>query len=193
VQILAFDTATTVATAALLRDGEVVGEARAAQAGAILVAADSLVDDPARLDALAVGVGPGSFTSIRIGLAAARALALSLDLPVAGVSTLAALEAGAPGATPVIDARRGEVFALVDGEERVLAPHELEADGRTLVGDGAIRYRTLFCGAEIPPDESELHVPRARFHALLARDFGAADAVEPTYLRLPDVDKAAAR
>jgi tRNA threonylcarbamoyladenosine biosynthesis protein TsaB len=193
VQILAFDTATTVATAALLRDGEVVGEARAAQAGAILVAADSLVDDPARLDALAVGVGPGSFTSIRIGLAAARALALSLDLPVAGVSTLAALEAGAPGATPVIDARRGEVFALVDGEERVLAPHELEADGRTLVGDGAIRYRTLFRGAEIPPDESELHVPRARFHALLARDFGAADAVEPTYLRLPDVDKAAAR
>jgi tRNA threonylcarbamoyladenosine biosynthesis protein TsaB len=193
VQILAFDTATTVATAALVRDGEVVGEARAAHAGEILAAADTLVDDPAHLDALAVGIGPGSFTSIRIGLAAARALALSLDVPVAGVSTLAALEAGAPGATPVIDARRGEVFALVDGEERVLAPDALAAEGRTLVGDGAIRYRSLFRGAEIPPDDSDLHAPRARFHALLAREFGAAEAVEPTYLRLPDVDKAAPR
>ena len=45
-------------------------------------------------------------------------------------------------------------------------------------------------GAEIPPDESELHVPRARFHALLARDFGPPDLVEPIYLRVPDAEKA---
>lgn len=192
-QILAFDTATTVATAALVRDGEVAGEARAAHAGEILAAADGLVRDPAELDALAVGVGPGSFTSIRIGLAAARALSLALGVPVAGVSTLTALEAGAPGAVPVIDARRGEIFALVDGEERVLAPEQLEAEGRTLVGDGAVRYRDVFRGAEIPPDDSELHLPRARFHALLARDFGDAEQVGPTYLRVPDVDKAARR
>ncbi len=53
-----------------------------------------------------VGRGPGSFTSIRIGLAMARTLALALDVPVAGASTLEAFAAG----TPVLDARRGEVF-----------------------------------------------------------------------------------
>jgi tRNA threonylcarbamoyladenosine biosynthesis protein TsaB len=189
VQILAFDTATTTPTAALVRDGDVVGERAAAHAGAILAAADELVEDPRELDGIAVGVGPGSFTSIRIGLAAARALALALDVPVAGVSTLAALEAGAPGALPVIDARRDEVFALVDGLERVLPPEQLDAVGRTLVGDGAVRYRERFAGADIPPDDSELHVPRARFHALLAHAFGNAEEVEPTYLRIPDVDQ----
>ena len=46
-------------------------------------------------------------------------------------------------------------------------------------------------GAEIPPDDDARHVPRARFHAALARDFGPADAVEPLYLRVPDAEKAA--
>ena len=44
-------------------------------------------------------------------------------------------------------------------------------------------------GAEIPPDESEQHVPRARFHAVLARDFGPAELVEPLYLRVPDAER----
>src|SRR5437764_155460 len=94
------------------------------------------------LDALAVGIGPGSFTGVRIGLATARGLALALDLRGAGVSTLAALAAGAPGAVPVVDARRSEVFALVDGEPSVLAPPDLAIEpGRVYIGDGARRYR----------------------------------------------------
>src|SRR5439155_10793463 len=97
---------------------------------------------PAELDLLVVGIGPGSFTGIRIGLAAARGLALALDVPVAGVSTLAALAAGAPGAVPVIDARRREVFSLVGGEPRCLAPADLRLPPGTLcVGDRAVRYR----------------------------------------------------
>ena len=188
-RVLAFDTATSVTTVAIVRDGELLGELRAEHASRLLEAVDELVEDPQAIDAIAVGTGPGSFTSIRIGLAAARALALALDVPVAGVSTLDALAAGAPGATPVVDARRGEVFALVDGQARVLAPGELDVTGRTLVGDGAIRYREAFATAEIPPDQSELHVPRARFHAKLAREFGDADAVEPIYLRVPDAEK----
>jgi tRNA threonylcarbamoyladenosine biosynthesis protein TsaB len=192
--ILAFDTATDVATSALVDDGEVLGE-RASRAVTLLEDVDALLRQAGArtgdLQGLAVGTGPGSFTGLRVGLATARGLALSLGLPVAGVSTLDALAAGAPGALPVIDARRGEVFVL-QGEPRVLAPQDLQLDAGTVcVGDGAVRYRAGLeaKGAEIPPDRDERHVPRARFHAQLARDFGPAELVEPMYLRVPDADK----
>jgi len=199
VLILAFDTATEAATSALVDDGEVLAE-RVSRAQTLLEDVDALLRQggahPRDLDALAVGVGPGSFTGVRIGLAAARGLALALDVSGAGVSTLAALAAGAPGALPVVDARRREIFTLADGEPAVLAPEALDLDpGTVCVGDGARRYRELLeeKGAEVPPDGDERHLPRARFHAALARDFGPVELLEPLYLRVPDAEQAVKR
>jgi tRNA threonylcarbamoyladenosine biosynthesis protein TsaB len=193
--IVAFDTATDVATSALVWDGEVLGEL-ASRPISVLEDIDALLRRggvrDSQLEGIVVGIGPGSFTGLRMGLATARALAFSLELPMAGVSTLDALAAGAPGATPVIDARRREVFALVGGEPVVLPPAQLPvADGRVYVGDGALRYREAIeaAGGTVPPDDSELHLPRARFHAQLAGEFGLPELVQPMYLRVPDVDR----
>jgi tRNA threonylcarbamoyladenosine biosynthesis protein TsaB len=198
VLILAFDTATDVATSALVWDGEVLGEL-ASRPVTVLEAVDALLRRggvrDSQLEGLVVGTGPGSFTGLRMGLATARTLAFSLDIGLAGVSTLDALAAGAPGATPVVDARRREVFALVSGRPVVVAPADLPVEpGRSYIGDGAVRYREVIEGAGgvVPDAGSELHLPRARFHAELARDFGLPDLVQPMYLRVPDVDRTSA-
>jgi tRNA threonylcarbamoyladenosine biosynthesis protein TsaB len=198
VLILAFDTATDRATSALVDDGEVLGE-RVSRASTLLADVDALLRQagahPRDIDALALGTGPGSFTGIRIGLAAARGLALALDVQAAGVSTLDALAAGSPGALPVVDGRRREVFTLADGP-CVLRPSELHVEtGRLCVGDGAVRYRDVLeeAGGSVPPDDDERHVPWARHHAGLATHFGPAELVEPIYLRAPDADRAIGR
>jgi tRNA threonylcarbamoyladenosine biosynthesis protein TsaB len=191
---LALDTATAIATTALVRDGAVLGE-RASIPIRVLEDVDALLRDsgadPRDLDAIVVGTGPGSFTGVRLGLGAVRGLAFALELPVAGVSTLAALAAGAPDAVPVIDAKRREVFVEQDGAIVALPAALFEAPGRTCVGDGALRYRAHLeaTGAIVPPDDDERHMPRARFHVALAGEFGPAERVEPVYVRAPDADR----
>jgi tRNA threonylcarbamoyladenosine biosynthesis protein TsaB len=186
--IFAFDTATSRASCALLRDGELFGE-RLTEAREVLAAADELVREaglePSEIDAVVVGTGPGSFTGVRIGLATARGLALALDVPVAGVSTLHAYTGG----QPVIDARRGEVFT---SGPAIARPDELDVRGVRLVGDGAVRYRELFeaAGADVPPDDDVAHRPAAYLLVAHAASFGAVEDVDPLYLRDPDATPA---
>jgi tRNA threonylcarbamoyladenosine biosynthesis protein TsaB len=192
--VLAFDTATEIATCALVSDGDVVGERRTT-AGALLRDVEALTAGAgvpaAAIDRIVVGRGPGRYTGLRMGLVTARALSFALGAPVSGVSTLDALAAGAPGALPVVDARRREVFVLASGPV-CLAPERLDLEpGRLCVGDGAVRYRDVLerAGADVPDDDDPRHIPWARHHALLAGAEAGSDGAEPIYLRAPDADK----
>ncbi|HEY0388576.1 MAG TPA: tRNA (adenosine(37)-N6)-threonylcarbamoyltransferase complex dimerization subunit type 1 TsaB [Gaiellales bacterium] len=200
--LLALDTATDAATACLWRDGQVLSESVTSGRS---TAAQRLLDDvhhllragrvePAQLDAVVAGTGPGTFTGLRIGLASARALGFALGIPVHGVCTLDALLAGDGVDVACIDARRGEVFCKGAGIDiRAIAPDELAAilpEGATVAGDGAVRYReTLGEVAAVPPDGSPLHVPWSRHHAAL-RELWTAP--EPLYVRAPDAERSIA-
>jgi len=194
---LVMDSATARAVCGLVLDGRELAFAsaeggRAAQRSLVLVDEVLARADrtPGDLSRIVVGCGPGSFTGLRIGIATARGLALGLGLPCSGASTLAALAAGAPGALPLIDARRGELFAPgSDGEAAVAQPEEIAAQiahGTLCVGDGAVRYRALLqaAGALVPPDDDARHAPGSAALAALA----GQNAPEPFYVRRPDAE-----
>ncbi|MBI4609850.1 MAG: tRNA (adenosine(37)-N6)-threonylcarbamoyltransferase complex dimerization subunit type 1 TsaB [Candidatus Rokubacteria bacterium] len=168
-KILAIETSTLAGSAALLDGEQLVGEytlnVRTTHSERLLTAVDRLLQDagwtPATLEGLAVSIGPGSFTGLRIGVSTVKGLAFSLGIPAAAVSTLEALAWQLPFARhpvcPVLDARKGEVYAALfrwedaglvrDWEDQALAPDDLCArlSGPTIfVGDGITSYGTLF-------------------------------------------------
>lgn len=169
--ILAVDTTTRFGSVALVRGEEVLAEVNYASPSSHSRQVFQAVDDVVRLsglkfdqiEGLAVAAGPGSFTGIRIGLSLVKALALASGLPLAAVSALEALALKLifPGSglmVPMIDARKGEVFAgaylaAEEGLQEVLAPgafnpssflSRLPSDGPvSFIGTGADLYRTL--------------------------------------------------
>jgi tRNA threonylcarbamoyladenosine biosynthesis protein TsaB len=220
VNVLGIDTSTPASAVCVLRaDGEafevepaperVTG--RPAHARELMPAVAHCVERSGlrwdELDAIAVGIGPGPFTGLRIGVTAARALAQAHGAELRPVSSLAALAQGFAtddrrAALPVIDARRGEVFAaLHTGGETVWEPFaaapealadRIRNDGVAprAGGDGAVRFRDVLeaAGADVPPDDSRAHVVRGIAICRLAAAAAAVpiEAVLPDYLRLPD-------
>jgi len=124
-RILALETATSACTVAVTHGSSVLAELtlqvpRAHSTRLMPLVAQAIADSgfaKTDLDGVAVGIGPGSFTGLRIGLATAKGLAFALGKPCAGVSTLKALAYGTGAqlglVVPMLDAKRGEVFAAV--------------------------------------------------------------------------------
>lgn len=168
-KVLGIDTATGIASVAVLDGGAVLAQAQSETAGHradLLVLVDDVCSRAgitARdLDGVAIGAGPGSFTGLRIGMATAKGIAFAAGKPLWAVSSLAALAYAELELNPtgivvaVLDARRGEVYAgayqldrgalALVGEERVLPPAELPAfapPGARYTGDAAAAYPDL--------------------------------------------------
>ncbi|WP_150236803.1 tRNA (adenosine(37)-N6)-threonylcarbamoyltransferase complex dimerization subunit type 1 TsaB [Nocardiopsis quinghaiensis] len=208
--LLAFDTATPAVTAAIGEsgpDGAFTLRASAASVDArrhgellsptVARLAEEAGTALADLDHVAVGIGPGPYTGLRVGLATAHALAEALGVPCHGIATLDALAFATGRTEPFVamtDARRKEVFwARYDdhltrvGEVRVDRPAELDTGGLPLVGDGARMYADVLGTGSDPVDP--LH-PDAAAMAELAllrlRRGGELPEPNPLYLRRPD-------
>jgi tRNA threonylcarbamoyladenosine biosynthesis protein TsaB len=212
VLILAFDASTPAVTVAVARaDGEtreVLAEISVSTRGTsetLLPTIDAALnlagEDLASVERVLAGVGPGTFTGIRIAATTARSLALATGAALAKNSTLAALAApalsgGHPGVLAVLDARRGQVFAQrfsLAGPETAIScvgPQELEEGAPLVIGDGAVRYRKALSRlGHIPTDSSPLHRVTAGGHVLSA-DLApvVAEELVPIYVREPDAE-----
>lgn len=138
---------------------------------------------------VAVGIGPGSFTGLRVGIALGQGLGLGLGIPVVGVGSLAALAAAGNGAVrlALLDARRGEVFVAgydAEGKE-LLAPQALPRDTAIADARGRLGADAVLIGdvaRELPGGNDALGgLPHAEWVARLGSSASAAP--EPHYAR----------
>jgi tRNA threonylcarbamoyladenosine biosynthesis protein TsaB len=223
VLLLGFDTATQQVSVAVSTDGGVIGELRLGHdrrhaehlAPGIRYLCDQLDIELAQLSGIAVGLGPGLFTGLRVGVTTAKVMAQALRVPVVGISSLDLIAYPLRHAPRVIvallDARRGEVFharyrPVPGGVQRVSeyavgSPDDLVADLLAagdevlLAGDGALRYRDAFAGVDraeeagpsfaAPSSTALLELAAARIER---EEFSSAWEVQPLYLRQSDAE-----
>ena len=230
-KLLAVESATLSGGAAILDGDRVLGEITLniaiTHSERLLAAVDRLLADcglaPADLEGLAVSVGPGSFTGLRVGLATVKGLAMALDLPIAPVPTLDALAARLPFADapvcPILDARKNEVYLSLyrwrgdrmyrEWDYLALSPELAAAELAVavltapviLLGDGIEACRPWLGGQgdgiRVAPVAQRL--PAAATvaelgHALLVAGGGVgAEALVPLYLRPSEAELKARR
>jgi tRNA threonylcarbamoyladenosine biosynthesis protein TsaB len=220
-KVLAIETATGAVGCALWADGAPLASfvlvAPHRHSEVLMAAIDELCRYAAvpvsAIDGVAVDVGPGLFTGLRVGLATARAIATARNIPTAGVTSLEALahphRRRSGLVVAVVDARRGEVYSAVYAGGRALqerrparisSPADLASELAALserplaVGDGAWRYRDfLAAAAEVagPAEASPSPLVIAEIGAdrLASRETSRLTGSwpEPVYLRQADV------
>jgi tRNA threonylcarbamoyladenosine biosynthesis protein TsaB len=207
--LLAFDSAQAACSAAVWRDGAIAarrfarmerGHAEALMPMIVAALAEAGTGFPA-LDAVAVTVGPGSYTGIRVGLAAAKGIALARGIPLIGVTTLEAIARAArsarPGApvTVAIETKRADLYVQsFDADLRPLGPPAAIApeaarvpDGALVAGDGAVRLKALLAARADVTFAPGDGIADAATVAAIAAERGASGPVAPLYLRPPDV------
>lgn len=222
--VLGMETATESGGVALVSENEVLAEYLLnnirGHAEHVLRGIDQILTDTGRsleeCGAIAVSIGPGSFTGLRIGVSTAKALAWAIQKPIMGISTLQALTCNLPFTSdficPMLDARRKEVYTAlyqrVEGklilliQEKAISPlamiGQLDRSKKTIfVGNGARVYEKMIREefgkrAEFAP--SYHNYPRASTIASLGlerlalQQFDRAETLVPTYLRLSDAE-----
>lgn len=226
-RLLALDTATRDSAVALLCGDQVLAEIRepaASHSRSLLPLIDRLLRGAGleirQVEAIGVGVGPGSFTGLRIGLSVAKTLAFGLRIPLAGVSSLRALAENGAGlgdwVCPALDALKGEVFSasyrVAQGRMDQVEPAAardpeawslalgLQSGTRVVLGSGLLRYREQFESGLGPrlvvPAEPDAHRIRASalgrlaWQRLASGDSDDARTLEPLYCRLSEAELA---
>ena len=220
--MLGLDTATDDTAVAVLRDGAVLFSRSAGPDGGRPQHAARLLPELEEaataaggwtaVGRIAVGVGPGSFTGLRIGVSTAKSLAQALEIELAPVGTLAALARGAAGQAggrnilASLDGRRGELFAaLYDAageqlwEPSVGKPEPLcerivqWPEPCLAVGSGALRFRDelLEAGAEVAAESDPGHRVGAEHVCAIGAEAPPAspEQIAPVYLRPPDAER----
>jgi tRNA threonylcarbamoyladenosine biosynthesis protein TsaB len=216
-KLLAFETATEACSVALYIDGEVSERFEIApkqHTQLVLPWAEQLLAEAgigkSQLDAIAVGIGPGAFTGVRLAVALVQGIALALDKPVLPISTLSALAMqGADQKTgrilAAIDARMGEIYCaefrleedglvVAAGEETLIAPEAFSPEfSGSIIGVGTgfsasnavletnLKSRLIVCRADALPHAVD--VARLATRDYLSGNMMAADVLEPAYLR----------
>lgn len=222
-RVLAIESSTPAGSVAVMEGRAPIGElwfmGARAHSERLLACLDALLKmlkmEPRLVDGLAVGLGPGSFTGVRVALSTAKGLALGLDVPLVGISTLEALAAGVPFwpglICPIVNARAGRVygalFRFIDGRLE-----ELEGEGiRELVpwitpvrepvlflGDGAVSYReeiTVTMGDLAKFAPAEFTHPRASVVGRLGAELlergqhQDVDLLAPIYVRATQAER----
>ncbi len=202
-KILAVDTALGACSAALLENERVIAQRFVAMERGHAEALAPMVEEVmaghafASLDRLAVTTGPGTFTGQRVGLAFMRGLKVALGIPLAGVTTLAAMaaqaksECGTTRAIALHDARRAEVYVEIDATPEVMLFAQAVARLRALKPDDPIALAGTAASrvCEALATEfvlSSVRQPDALWVARLAIKSQVSETPRPLYLRAPD-------
>ena len=211
-RILGIETSTRAASVAVLFDGKILAESLRESPQSFSETLMPQVEEVIKisgafenLDAVAVSIGPGSFTGLRIGLATAKALAYAWGIKIIGVPTLQALSYNFPSAKvlPLIDAQKNRAYCQLFQNFLPLSNLEVKPIDEAIAQAGQLDDEIFLCGDVLhkiknplpsnvklaPPN---LKMPRASSVALCAEDLKKFDNVmnlEPLYIRRSEAEE----